>query len=752
MTAALDRPASGKPGQGLTDTRSTVPIRYPWNPRRGLKLAAGLALVLLLQNLLVAASAEDVVPALVRVVLVLAGMCVLPGLPLITMLRIPARSISIALVIGGSLAVNILLTQCLMVAQWWSPIWTQFGLVAFGLAMCGVAWAVIPADAPSVNNRIFLTSAWSRRRWAHLAALAVSTGLFAAAAVRTDIDDAGHFGIITAISPGFVLGLAVLAVCLASSLLARRIDHLTMGLGTVLLIAYNTTLVGAATGQTSVPTAFVHSGFVEIIVAGGELPQQVDARFSWAGFFSASAHLVEVTGIAGVTGLLVWAPLVTGALLAIPLYAIAILITGRVRLAWTAVVLYQLFNWYQQDYFAPQAIAMFFYATVVATLLWQLRYAPLPALGRPGLRAGRQIVRRTPGRVPGFGPVRTLAVGAVLLVLTTANTVTHQITPILLIVALTWFSLLGATRYRTLWLAAGLIFAAWFSYGASDFWLGHLQSLFDEIGQVGNSVNRGVGQRLNGDPTYKKMQYLRIAASGLFVVVAFAGWLCFRRKRTWLIGGALCGSPFLLVALQSYGGEMLIRCFLLASPVLAPFAAMALAVAFHRIRALRWFASLPRREVVGVAAAATLLLVFGLIGTTNRGLNTAFEASTDEDVSVTAAFMADVGDNATVMSWSYAPHTVGVRRTLDPAGPKLGFIDSFDCLGDISGCALERDPDYIYITEQGKGMLELQYGFDEAELDGQIEAILRQGQYVEDVRDGSVLILRRTDVPEVGSR
>ena len=153
-----------------------------------------------------------------------------------------------------------------------------------------------------------------------------------------------------------------------------------------------------------------------------------------------------------------------------------------------------------------------------------------------------------------------------------------------------------------------------------------------------------------------------------------------------------------------------------------------------------------------MAAAASLLLVFGLIGTTNRGLNTAFEASTNEDVTVTDAFMADIGDDATVMSWSYAPHTVGVRRTLDPTGPKLGFIDSYPCLDDLAACALDRDPDYIYITEQGKGMLELQYGFDEAELDRQIEGTLDSGRFVVDVHDGSVLILRRNNVPEVGAR
>ena len=135
--------------------------------------------------------------------------------------------------------------------------------------------------------------------------------------------------------------------------------------------------------------------------------------------------------------------------------------------------------------------------------------------------------------MPGFGPGRTLAVGATLLLIITANTVSHQMTPMLTVLALAAFAVTGTTRYRTLWIAAGLVFAAWFSYGATDFWTGHLNSLFNEVGQIGYSVNRGVGQRLNGDPTYTTMQYLRIAASGLFVVVAFIGWLGFRRRRTW---------------------------------------------------------------------------------------------------------------------------------------------------------------------------------------------------------------------------
>ncbi len=54
-----------------------------------------------------------------------------------------------------------------------------------------------------------------------------------------------------------------------------------------------------------------------------------------------------------------------------------------------------------------------------------------------------------------------------------AMVVTHQLTPLGFILQLGLLSLLGATRYRALWLVALIGFVGWFSYGAEDFWRGH---------------------------------------------------------------------------------------------------------------------------------------------------------------------------------------------------------------------------------------------------------------------------------------
>ena len=102
-----------------------------------------------------------------------------------------------------------------------------------------------------------------------------------------------------------------------------------------------------------------------------------------------------------------------------------------------------------------------------------------------------------------------------------------------------------------------------------------------------------------------------------------------------------------------------------------------------------------------VVGAMVLVTLLGVLETTNRGLNTAFEATTRDEVVVTDAFIAAAPPDARVLSFGYAPQSVGVRRTLDPAGPQLFTVDSYDCLDDLARCADEHGPDYLYIPNQG---------------------------------------------------
>lgn len=731
---------------------STQVAAFGWPLRPALAVAATIAVAALILDLLVAADSSSWLPEPVRVVVVLAAALLLPGVPIIAALRVPGRAVAASLVMSLSLAVTILAAQFTIICGAWSPLRTQAIFAGVSLVACVLVWrkeVPVLAAGSALSRRPVL----SRFRVSSLAALAIALVLFVVAARSLNFTAAGHFGVITEVGVAYVFGLALVCAVLVLTLGRRVIDHVVMTASVLVFVTFTTLLVSASSGETSIPTAFVHRGFIAAIMESAALPNAVDARFSWAGFFSTSAHLVSAAGLPDAHAFMTYAPLFFNALMIFPLYAIALVIAGRVRLAWLAVVLYQLFNWYQQDYFAPQAVAMFFYATILATLLWQLRAAPLPTIGTGFKAALTQAPRRTPGLVPGFSKTRTLVIGAILLIIVLANTVSHQITPMLVVIALAIFSFFGATRYRTLWLAAGLIFAAWFSYGATDYWMGHLSSIFNEIGQIGNSVGRGVADRITGDPVYQQMQYLRMGASGIFALIAFAGWLLSRSRRTWLAAGFICAAPFSLVILQSYGGEMIIRCFVLASPVLAPYAAIALANAGRRLR--RLFRQPLRRPLVGraqyvrIGALTLALLAAGMVLTVNRGLNTAFEASTREQVRVTDAFISQVPPSSTIMSWSHGPHTVGVRRMFDPLAPRMQYIDTYPCLGNLTNCAIEREPTYIYITSQGVGMLRLQYGQSESSLSSDIDGIMENSVYLPMYEGPTVLILRRFDAPVI---
>jgi len=744
-----DTPTPPLPDTSGVEGEFRTPVRFGWNPRIALIVAAVVSAALGLQTLLAATGSASVLPLPIRVLIAVAGAVVIPGVPAVVLLRIPGRALGASLAVSVSLSTTLLVAHFAMVLGQWHPVYWQATIAVGSLALCGIAARTLPVPHVFPTRATGRIAVMTRERAGSLAALVGAVVLFVIAARGLDYAAAGHFGIITEVGPYYLAGLVILCATIAFALTRTRVDHIVMAVASLVLVTYTTMLLPVATGQTAVPTSFVHRGFIATLAESGVLPDAVDARFSWAAFFSAGAQMVIASGIPDSGVFLAGASLVLGGLLLFPLYAIAIVVTGRVRLAWLAVVLYQLFNWYQQDYFAPQAVALVLYTTVLATLLWQLRSAPLPGTG-PGLwKFVLNAPRRTPGLVPGFGHVRTTVLGGVLLLVIGANTVTHQITPILTIIALACFAIVGATRYRTLWLAAGLVFAAWFSYGATDFWMGHLQNLIAEIGNVGNAVERGIGNRLSGDPTYQKMQYLRIAASGGFALVAFVGWILSRHRRPWLAAGLVCAAPFSLVALQSYGGEMIIRCFVLASPVLAPFAALAVATLAALIRRHLRRGDRPRIGTTGrrvtVVAGTIALLATSLVLTTNRGLNASFEVSTTEMVEITDELIAEVPARSKIMPLSHAPHAVGPRRILDPTGPVLIFVDSYDCLEDLAGCVLARSPEYVLVTTQGTGMLRLQYGMSEDYINSQFARILGSGKYVSIFDHDGTIVLRRID-------
>ncbi|NVN52737.1 hypothetical protein [Mycolicibacterium hippocampi] len=666
--------------------------------------------------------AADVLPSGVRTLLVCLVAVTMPGLPVAALLRLPLNGVYGSVTVATSVATNILLAQLNIVTGLQQYHLTQAVILALsGAAAVALARRPAPADGAPVRSVVStVIEGISRRRFA-VAVLAAAAVLFASAVLRLNPGAAGRFGLVEILGVDYFVGLALITLLLALEYRRAAFDPAMTAATTIALMAYLTMPVAWSTGSAPFPTAFAHRFIINWIADIGALPAAVDARMSWAGFFSATAHLMQIAGLTDSEVFLTSASLVFSILMIYPVYAIGMALTENQRVAWLGVTVYVLFNWYQQDYFAPQAVALQFYATIVAVLLWQLRRSEVPVLD------GWATWRRIPGRVPGRDGRWTMAVEALLLMIIAALVVSHQLTPLVAIVMLALFSVLGLTRYKLLWLASIVLFIAWFHYGAYGYWHGHLLDVLSDIGGVDGNLTSGVADRITGDPVYGRMQYLRMGASILLFFIALFGCFRLRRSTFGLIGAGLVLAPFSLVLMQSYGGEVVIRCFLYASPVMAPLAAMVVLPLLKR----DWRAG----------ATLTFLVFFTLavVLTTNRGLNTSFEQTPPETLSISKQIQ-QLADPTDIAYWGQG----------SAFNVPLVFDVEDSCYAtptELADCTVAKNPAYLVDTAADEMYMQFRYGLSAPEIDELVTILTTEKGYAVMYDGDDVTVLRRGDAP-----
>ncbi|MEO5833979.1 MAG: serine/threonine protein kinase [Nakamurella sp.] len=699
-----------------TTADGTTHVSTPTRP------AAGLVWSTRLVTLALVALLSVVVPLLAMVDLALPGrpvlavvfMVLVPGVPVALALRLRNLQATMALALAVSLSYQVIFGTFAVADAFWHPIGSAWIATVIGLGFTVIA---LRQKQSRVDRRPIAWGEWMRAvvddrvRLVSLAVILVALLMWWWETRTIVLADAAAYGLFQVISWRFVTALILLAAVTAYTLFRTRCDHLVLTLAAALwaLVGYGT--VPVSDGHGNVPTGWVHVAFIQYIsLNNGGVPSSYDARFSWPGFFSAAAQLVSLSGTDDARSFLVLAPFVYF-LLALPgLLLIGHSITHSWRWTWVAVFVYQTTNWYQQDYFAPQATAFVMYVTLIGVLLWMIDSAVIPRL--PGNLAAKIVgaLRRTPALPVGMSPRTAQGLGLVLAVICAGVVLVHQLTPITLIFALVGFTITGLIRYRMLWLTTGLIFAGYFSFGASDYWLGHLNGLLGDVGQVSNAISAGVGGRIVGDATYQSNQYVRIGWSLLLLIGGAIGvWTIRRRREALLLAGLAC-APFALLVVQSYGGEVVIRCFLYASPILAPLTAAALRGGVRVLRS-RLGATGPavtepptRTSLIWTAALVPVVVVAGLMLTFTRGLNASFERTPD-DQAVAAQLMYDravTGDTVAL------PLFYGLTPYLRITDVRVRYITGDTCTGtDLTSCLKDPLPRFVLIglTQERAGEL-----------------------------------------------
>ncbi|MHA7263340.1 glycosyltransferase [Arthrobacter sp. TMN-37] len=406
---------------------------------------------------------------------------------------------------------------------------------------------------------------WTRRDLACVLAGAVALVLAAGAASTVAVPVDSDVGLVGVLPYPFWVGVLILNIAFFVALRgdaagpARRLVMLWLVVVLVLM------LFGTALFVTDIPrgeVAFRHLGVADALSQVGVDPD-IDAYFNWPGFFALLATMLAATGLDPVTVAL-WAPVVNVGLWLTAVAVATSYLTSDPRRRWLVLWLFCLGNWQDQDYLSPQAFGFFLYLVVIALLVGPLaaRSAPFRGFRRAALTQwwfGREPADPHPGRRVG-----ALVVALLLIVVISAS---HQLSPFMLLVAITALTLSGRVWPSRLPLIAGIVLVLWFVYPASTYLVGHPP--LEDAG-LGAAIDANVADRVRGTAGHLLVVQLRVLLTVVLWTLAAVGTVRdWRRGRLDIRVVLLALAPLLVFPVQMYGGEMLIRVSLFALPFIA---------------------------------------------------------------------------------------------------------------------------------------------------------------------------------------
>lgn len=392
-------------------------------------------------------------------------------------------------------------------------------------------------------------------------------------------------GLISILPVPVLLAMVTLTLCFLFELHRTPIRTLVALFYVVVLIVM---LFGVTALIEPVPrfeSAWKHVGVTDYIMRTGEVDPGIDVYFNWPGFFILVGFITEVVGLKSPMSLLSWAPVAFNLLYLGPLLMLFRRGTSDRRLTWLGIWVFYVANWVGQDYLAPQAFGYFIYLTILGILVTWL---PGPTFSPEILVERMRRLRLATPRIerlvswlavpdlpaPTINRRQQLALAGAIVLLYAAVVPSHQLTPIAILGSVTVLAVANRCSVRLLPLIMLVLVAWWLRNMASAYFASHGTQVAEQVGSVDSSVTSNLGDRLSGSPGHLIVVYLRSTAS--LIIWGLAGLGFMRRLRNHsqdFTYALLAAAPFPLLALQSYGGEMLLRIYLFALPFMVFFVA-----------------------------------------------------------------------------------------------------------------------------------------------------------------------------------
>lgn len=390
----------------------------------------------------------------------------------------------------------------------------------------------------------------------HLFVVVVASLLVVLSVPSVAPEDLGLAGLASALPLGVWVGFAAL---LAGFAVATRFRPTNGALGSY-VVAVTALFHGLSLLAYEVPRlpwAWKHVGIVDYIQRHNGVDPSIESMgiyHNWPGFFGLNALITETGGLDSPLSYVEWAPVLFNLAFGGALYLICRSFTADRRWIWTALMVASAGNWLGQDYFAPQALAFLLYLVTVAVVLNSFSTGP----------AGTTL------EIPAN---RSLMTGVVVTCLL-AIVLTHQLTPIVAILALGGLALTRSTRLRWPALLVGGSLVLWLALFARPFAADYLPKLLSDLTDVSTRLDDGLVDHGVVDQSQRLVSLASRTAAAAVLALAGLGLLrSFRNSIRWRPAMVLIAAPALLVGASSYGDEVLFRAFFFALPILAFLAA-----------------------------------------------------------------------------------------------------------------------------------------------------------------------------------
>jgi hypothetical protein len=397
---------------------------------------------------------------------------------------------------------------------------------------------------------------------------------------QTDLAQLNDLGLVSVLP---LFSYAVLITLTLSFIAALQSDNLRVSLLALHILALIFMLYAISPVMEDVPNFSVnwrHVGIIDYITNNGNVDPKIDAYFNWPAFFIANSFMTQLAGLQSSLTFVPWSSFYFNLLYLLPLYQIFKVALADKRAIWFGIWMFYIGNWIGQDYFSPQALNYFFYLVLIAVLLTYFKKSGI-SIRNFGQADG--LLSRAIKMVNGFfalpsttqneaNPIQQIGLLLIIIVIFSASAMGHQLTPFAILFAVTILVFFNYISLRNLPIIMGIIVATWISYMAVAYMQGHIEKILSEIGRMSSSLDENVTARISGSADHKTITSFRMYMSLGVWGLAFLGglWRMFRKQHV-VVWAALAGIAFALIGLQDYGGEMILRVYLLSLPFMLVF-------------------------------------------------------------------------------------------------------------------------------------------------------------------------------------